>query len=236
MIKIKKIKKIHVSDQVFEKIRELVFIGYFKSDEPVLPERELANKLGVSRTSIRTAITRLVQIGLLKQVQGKGTFIVPPDKQHSNPLATVIAPEDVTIDDILEVRLGLEENAVELAAKRASVEDITALEKSLKEIEMDLRFTGCINPNSLIAFHVSIAFATKNPVFINLVRNLYNLLFVGVKTSLNHMCQKQGEGEKILHNHSMILLAIKNKTPIEARNNMRRHIKYLQDYFLKHRM
>ena len=128
---LKPIKPKRISDQVFEQIRELIYKGDFKAGQQILPERELAASMAVSRTSVRNAIDKLVTLGLLEHRQGQGTFVSSPDSRVGNPLAAAMAIDEATLDDLLEVRLGLECNAAMLAAQRATETDIKALQKSL---------------------------------------------------------------------------------------------------------
>jgi GntR family transcriptional repressor for pyruvate dehydrogenase complex len=69
--KLKPIKPKRISDQVFDQLRELIFRGEFKAGEKILTERELAEAFGVSRTSVRDAINKLVVMGLLDQNRGR---------------------------------------------------------------------------------------------------------------------------------------------------------------------
>ena len=80
--KLKPIKPKRISDQVFDQLRELIFRGEFKTGEKILTERELAEAFGVSRTSVRDAINKLVVMGLLEQRQGQGTFVRSPESTH----------------------------------------------------------------------------------------------------------------------------------------------------------
>lgn len=84
---IRPIKPSRISSQVFEQIRELIYKGVFKPQQQIPPERDLATSMEVSRTSVRNAINRLVKIGLLKQVQGQGTFVSSPETREGNPLS-----------------------------------------------------------------------------------------------------------------------------------------------------
>ena len=72
---LKPIKVKRVSDQAYEQIRDLIFRGQLKPGEQIMPERELAQALGVSRPTVREAIKQLVTMGLLEHRQGQGTFV-----------------------------------------------------------------------------------------------------------------------------------------------------------------
>ncbi len=233
-MELKPIKPKRISDQVFEQIRELIYKGVFKPGQQITTERNLALSMEVSRTSVRNAINKLVTMGLLEHRQGQGTFVASPESRRGNPLAAAMATEEATLDDLLEVRLGLECNSAELAAKRATEQDLLSMEKSLLEMEEDMKTVGHISTSADAAFHMAITFATKNPVLIHLMRNFYDFLFIGIKKNLTHMYQKQGEHDNVLDHHRDVYEMIKARKPKEAGEYMRRHINYVQDYFHKH--
>ncbi len=228
---LKPIKPKRISDQVFEQIRELIYKGEFKSGQQILPERELALSMAVSRTSVRNAINKLVTMGLLEHRQGQGTFVSSPENRTGNPLAAVMATDEATLDDLLEVRMGLECNAALLAAQRATDTDLKAIEKSLEEMIHDLETTDRIGTGSDAAFHMAVAFSTKNPVLIHLMRNFYDFLFVGIKKNLTHMYMDRTALEDVVQHHKAIFAAIQKRAAEEAFEAMRLHIKYVQAYF-----
>ena len=88
---LKPIKVKRVSDQAYEQIRDLIFRGQLKPGEQIMPERDLAQALGVSRPTVREAIKQLVTMGLLEHRQGQGTFVRSiSDQRELNPLAAMI--------------------------------------------------------------------------------------------------------------------------------------------------
>ena len=228
---LKPIKPKRISDQIFEQIRELIYKGDFKPGQQILPERELAVSMAVSRTSVRNAINKLVTLGLLEHRQGQGTFVSSPETRQGNPLAAVMATDEATLDDLLEVRLGLECNAAMLAAQRATDTDIRAIRKSLEEMTSDLAETDKIGTTPDTAFHMAITFSTKNPVLIHLMRNFYDFLFVGIKKNLTHMYMDRTALEDVLRHHQAIFAAIDQRNPVAAYEAMHMHIRYVQEYF-----
>ncbi len=228
---IRPIKPKRISCQVFEQIRELIYKGVFKPDQQIPPERDLAASMEVSRTSVRNAIDKLVQIGLLKQYQGHGTFVSSPEARNGNPFSSTMSPDEATYLDLLEVRMGLECNAAKIAAARATESDLQAIQQSLQEMEDDLANTDTISTAADTAFHMAIALSTKNPVLINLTRNFYDFLFVGIKKSLGHMKEDNVAYEDVLEQHRTIFGHIKNRDPQNAHDSMREHIIYVQNFF-----
>ena len=154
---LKPIRPKRISDQVFEQLKDHIFRGHFKPGQQLMPERELAQILGVSRPTVREAINKLVNIGLIEQRQGQGTFVTSPaDSVVKNPLAAVVDGQDITLMDLLEVRLGLECNAATMAAQRATDEDIQDLEKTLVEMIEDIK-KGGLGTHCDVSFHMAIS-------------------------------------------------------------------------------
>ncbi len=230
---LKPVKQKKISDQVFEQIRELIFRGKLKPGEKLMTERDIAEAMDVSRTSVRNAITRLVTMGLIENHQGKGTFVVEPSSQNENPFAAAMTEQDATIYDLLEVRMGLECVAASLAAKRADATDISAMEQSIKEMEKEVH-ADRPGTQADTSFHMAVSYATKNPLHIHVMRNFYDYLFHGIRESLQSLYENPENIEVILSQHKAIMEAIINRDQEKAFDKMQQHIDYVT-YFLKNR-
>ena len=229
-IPIKPIKPKRISDQVFDQIRELIYRGTLKPGEKLMTERELAQAMNVSRTTIRDAIQRLVAMGLIVQKQGQGTFVKSVDDTLATPLAKAMKAQDASIEDLLEVRLGLECNAAALAAQRADETDITALNQSITEMTEEVN-SGRLGTEADTAFHMAIAYAAKNPLHILIMRNFYDYLFHGIGENLASLYEDPKNIEEILRQHRKILSTIKSRDPFKAYSAMKEHIGYVMAFF-----
>ncbi len=228
---LKPIRPKRVSDQVFEQLRDLIFKGRFKPGEQLTTEREMAEALGVSRPTVREAIHKLMALGLVENRQGQGTFVKQAaDSSRSNPLAAFIKGQDASLTDLLEVRLGLECNAVALAARRATDEDIRELEQCLAGMTRAIK-EGNLGHEEDITFHMAIAYATRNTVHIHIMKSLYDLLFYGIKENLQHLYTEPLNLDRILHQHAQIFDAIRRHDPDAGFLAMKEHITYVLDFF-----
>ncbi len=229
-IAFKPIKPKKISDQVFEQIRELIFRGQLKPSQQLLPERELAEQLNVSRTTVRNAINKLEVMGLLEHKQGQGTFVRSPETwRQDNPLAMAMRTEKATLKDLLEVRLGMECNAAALAAERAERRDLEFMQNSMKEFDTEIQ-SGHLGTDADTAFHMAIAFATKNPFHVYIMKNFYDLLFSGIRENLSHLYRVEGNLEKIFRQHMAIFESIRNSDSKAAYNAMKQHINFVIDF------
>ncbi len=228
---IKPIKPQRVSDQVLQQIRDLIFRGELRPGEQLMPERDLAQALRVSRPTLREAIHRLVAMGLLEHRQGQGTFVRSAESQRQhNPLAAVIEGREASLTELLEVRLGLECLAAMLAAQRAGEDDIRAMEKSLQAMLAEHQ-AGRLGIEEDVFFHMAVAYATKNQVHIHLMKKFYDLLHHDIKERFQRLYTVPGNLEIIARQHTAILTGIKEHDPKAACRAMRTHINFILDFF-----
>lgn len=229
-IPLKPIKAKGISDQVFEQLRELIFRSQVKPGDKLMTERELSIAMNVSRTSVRNAIGKLVVLGYLENKQGQGTFVRSPDNLASNPLALALGMQEGTLKDLLEVRMGLECNSAALAAERAIKKDIDSLENCLKKMKAEVK-SGRLGTDEDVSFHMAIAFATKNPIQVHVMRTFYDLLFVGIESNLLHLYEGSKNLDEIIKQHTEIVHAIRNHDPKMAYSTMKRHILHVMEFF-----
>ena len=228
--KLKPIKPKRISDQVFDQLRELIFRGEFKSGEKILTERELAEAFGVSRTSVRDAINKLVVMGLLEQRQGQGTFVRSPESSEKSIVANMVESQGASITDLLEVRMGLECNAAAMAATRAVENDFQFMEKSIEEMQKEVK-SGRLGTEADASFHMAIAYATNNPLQVYIMKNFYDFLFTGIKVNLEGLYKVPGNIDTILEQHQAIYRAIREHNAESAFRAMKRHIDFVYAFF-----
>lgn len=224
--KLKPIKPKRIADQVFEQLYELIFRGEFKPGEKIMTERELSEAFQVSRTSVRDAINKLVVMGMLEQRQGQGTFVCRPGGKTHSFMAKVMSSQNASLQDLLEVRMGLECNAAALAAQRAGNDDIELLEKSLAEIEKQVS-EGRLGSSADTQFHMAIAYATHNPLQVFLMKQFYDFLAYGIKENLFTLYRESRKFETIQKQHVQIVSGIKARDPMRAYLATKQHIEYV---------
>jgi GntR family transcriptional regulator, transcriptional repressor for pyruvate dehydrogenase complex len=104
-------------NHVAERLRELLAEEDVVPGDRLPPERELATRLGVSRSSLREGLRRLTDLGIIEARQGSGTYLAPLD-----------------LGDLFEVRMRLEPLAARLAAQRRGDRDVARLQEALAEL------------------------------------------------------------------------------------------------------
>jgi len=226
---LKPIKPKLISDQVFDQLRELIYRGTIKPGERLLPEKEMAREMDVSPGTIRIAIQRLIGMGLVTQKPGEGIFARDYQDELKNPLANALNAQDISLTKLLEIRLPLECNAAALAAKRADEVDIKAIQHSFEEMVFE-NSQGRLGSEADSSFHMAIAYASKNPLHIMIIRNFYDYIFHGIKETLESVYIDPDNIRKIMDQHEQILTAIKQRSPEKASDFMKIHIMFLINF------
>jgi len=236
MVELKPIKVRRASDQIFEQLRDLIFRGELKPGEQLVPERDLAQAFGVSRPTVREALNKLVTMGLVEHRQGQGTFVRSHEAtRERNPLAAIIDRQETSLEDLLEVRMGLEAQSASLAAERATPEDMQRLEEILAAMEGEY-VEGRLGIEEDVAFHMGLAYATKNPVQVYIMRSFHDLLHFGIEENLRHLWEDPANLPIIQQQHRRILQAIKEHDPEAASEAMKTHILFVLEYVREHRL
>ncbi|AIY19930.2 Transcriptional regulator, GntR family [Pimelobacter simplex] len=141
--------------------------GRFGPGERLPSERELATRLGVSRTSVRDAMQELTLKGLIDRRPGRGTVVV----EHASPLeesllSTMGAPER-SLREVTDLRRAIEAAVAERAALRATKTDLASLAACLDRAHDRLPADESLRLDE--EFHLLVARATQNPLLVTLV-------------------------------------------------------------------
>jgi len=217
-----KIKRRTLHEQVMVQLAAYIRGGKLKPGDQLPPERELAERMQVSRPTIREAL-RIMQLqSLIVSRPGSGTFIAEGNAQSLAQAVTQIA-----LRDIFEARMLLDPSMAALAAARATPADVEKLKSILHQQEQEMRHGGD-SARSDIAFHSAIAEATHNRALIRLARVLIEIF----APSRDTFFQTHERAKKSLSFHKRILESIEAHSPADARRAMAEHIKSVDQELL----
>lgn len=230
---LKPAKTKRIYEEIVDQISTLVAEGQIKAGDKLPSERDLAERLQVSRASVREALSALEIMGLLEIRSGEGTYI-----KHNNiesviaPLPWVLSLEKDTIFELMEIRKILETQAAALAAERAEYQDLSAMMGSLIEIRKGQN-TGRQGYPCDRDFHDAIAKGTKNKMLIRMLHVISDIMHQTLKTNWADTFEKEGMSELLYQEHKEIYQAIEAKLPEEAHAGMLRHLERIENEFRK---
>ncbi|ABR49869.1 GntR domain protein [Alkaliphilus metalliredigens QYMF] len=224
----KPIKTKRVYEQIVEQINQLMKEGYLKPGDKLMTEKELSDKLKVSRASVREAISALNLLGILESRQGEGTFISDvPQQSLIETLALFMMMDLEASIELLEVRKMMEVQAAELAAIRADSASIFKISEAIELMKIDIK-ENIIGEESDAKFHHAIAESTKNKVLVNFMNMISDLLVQNMRTSRQYLYTKEGNAEKLFEQHDKIYKAIKKGNPNTAKKEMFEHLDFVE--------
>jgi GntR family transcriptional repressor for pyruvate dehydrogenase complex len=225
-VQIEPIKKTRVAEQVADRIRLLILDATFPAGQPLPGERQLAERFGVSRGSIRDALRVLETVGLLVTRHGQGTFPQELDVDRLvAPLASILTYRHDLEDELLDVRRMFEPAVARVAATRITDEDLTALQRILDAQRRKLR-TRQLAIVEDTAFHGVLAHATRNRVVVSIMATLNDLLVESRKLALK---QERRPGVS-LQGHEAVVAALQRHDANAAAEAMREHIDQIADF------
>jgi len=229
-MKFSKITPVRLYESVIEQIMSLIKNNELKPGDKLPPERELAEKLSISRGSLREAFRVLESRGLIKSKPGGGRYIREIRKNgHNNTENIILSLEKSSILELLEAREMFEVKIVELAAQRATAEDIELIGKALNKMNEEEGLKNDEKTQSDTEFHLAIARASHNFVFVNIIKLHLDLL----QETREKTWQIPGRKEEQYQEHQAILQAIKEHNIKKAGEAMLKHLRNVREVLVK---
>ena len=139
MKKLENLKKQSIPDQVFDLIKGYIDSGRFQAGDKIPSENELCRQLGVSRPSLKTALSRLQDMGLLEARVGDGTYVKECTAYDFLEHASKAMLHATDIREISELRRAIEMESVRLAADKADDNDLGRLEETARTLLKAIR-------------------------------------------------------------------------------------------------
>jgi GntR family transcriptional regulator, transcriptional repressor for pyruvate dehydrogenase complex len=222
------IRKGKLYEEVARQIERLI-LKKLKPGDKLPSERDLAETLQVSRSSIRDAILGLELLGMVEPRQGAGTIVRElATDSITNPFADALKRRQKSVRELLDFREMLEPPLAARAAMHASADEISEMEEILQRQE-EKQGQGEVTIAQDAEFHYSVALASGNGVVLKVIDTLMELL----RDTRERSLQVEGRSQKSIAGHRRILAAIKRRNPEAANAAMRRHIKDIEEIVLK---
>jgi GntR family transcriptional repressor for pyruvate dehydrogenase complex len=225
--------------EIADQIRQLIFMKILKPGDKLPSERELAIQFKAGRISVREALRTLEQAGLILIRQGSegGAFVREVDIDFvSESISQVIRRANLKLDDVIEVRIGVEDLVIEKALERMNEKDLQQLERNIQEAEAIVR-KGAIDGGAnmdlpLIVktnmdFHFIVARATRNPLYELVMESLMkatNQFLPEIPPPIEHH-------QRHLKHHQAIYQALKEKDLSAAKKQLDYHNRDLKRRF-----
>jgi GntR family transcriptional repressor for pyruvate dehydrogenase complex len=210
-----------IVDQILEGIRSSTFVP----GKALPPERILAERLGVSRSSVREAIRVLEYAGVLDVRTGSGTYVTNASLSDAMTLrahAALIGEQSPL--DVMVARRALEPLCAKLAAQNHNRQDLRKLNAAVGE-QAALVESGEDSTNADLAFHLAIAAASRNPTLAMLMERLVDIMHQHLWREMKHQkLERAGIQQRFLEAHRTILGYVDARDAERAARAMEKHL------------
>ena len=214
------------TDQVVKQIRELIESGELRPGDRLPSERTLADRLGISRPSVRTGLRILSAMGVLQSRHGSGTFMSSGPPAESQLLRLLAALHGFSPDAMFEARHILEVSLAGLAAERATDEHLAMMAEAVADA-----YASVDDPKAYLVydmqFHRAVALASGNPIVATLMDMVTAALYEMKVQVIEHATHMEDSAAM----HRKIYQAIRARKPDAAREAMRNHLDAAQRDF-----
>lgn len=224
-----------LADVITERLEGMLLEGSLKPGQRLPPERELAERFGVSRPSLREAIQKLAARGLLTSRQGGGTFVNDElNSGYTDPLLEMLSRHKEFHLDLLEFRDAMEGISAYYAALRSTPADKAILIQRFEELDSGFAGADPAREAKLdAAFHLAIAEAAHNVLLLHTIRGIFHLLEKSIVDNLAHLFAKPDSRSLLMKQHRALLDAILEGKPEEARTRAHEHLVFVEEGLLE---
>jgi GntR family transcriptional repressor for pyruvate dehydrogenase complex len=217
------IEKRKTADFVFEEIKRMISSGEIKPGQKLPDQYTFSSQLGVSRTCLREALSGLTRLGLIEQRPKVGTIVKSKISPFlSEYLTPPLISDQQATTELLEARRYIEIDAVELAVKNATADEIQELERLIQRMHAAVKAKNIDDYSECdAALHFLIAKASHNRFIVNTYINVRGILEQYIRESFVVLPNMLGETIKY---HAGIVQAIKTRNTQKAKTRMKKHV------------
>ncbi|MEH6833199.1 MULTISPECIES: FadR/GntR family transcriptional regulator [Falsihalocynthiibacter] len=225
-----KIQSEKLAQSVVSQIERLILRGILRPGERLPSERELSDRMGVSRPSLREAISELQNAGLLTSKAGAGIYVSEAlGSAFSSALVSLFGRHDDAFFDYVSFRRDMEGLAAERAAQTGSDIDLEVIDQLFAKMEAAHAKRNPTEEAALDAeFHLSIIEASHNTVMLHMMRAMYELLREGVFYNRQIMFKQRTTRDTLLEQHRDINTAIQTRDPVAAKAATLAHLDFVE--------
>ena len=222
-----------LSNSVARQIEQLILRGVLRPGERLPSERDLAERMDVSRPSLREAIADMAERGLLVSRAGSGVFVAEVLGSAFSPALTqLFSTHDEAVFDYISFRRDMEGLAAERAAVFGSQTDLKLIAAIFGKMELAHAKRDPSDEAQLDAeFHMAIIEASHNVIMLHMLRSMFDLLRQGVFYNRQIMFKNRMTRDQLLDQHRAINAAIQARDPAAAREAIGAHMAYVETAF-----
>ena len=219
-------------EYVFDYFSDQILSGKLKLNDKIPTEREIAEKLGVSRNSIREVMHMLEITGLIECLQGSGNYVRCDHMEYMmKSVNMVMALMEIDYTEIFHIRTGYEYAAIRLAINAATPEELEEMHQIL--LQMDQPMSSRESAKLDVRFHHILVNASHNRILILYSSLLNNLMDQFIENFRTKILMNRMRAELLRRSHWGIYNALVEKDLPAAMNAFDKHFRVVEDQLKK---
>lgn len=223
-MKIKRIEKKKLSEEIAEKLRQMIQSGELKQGEQLDSVPTLASQFQVGKAAVREALSALNAVGLIEIKQGLGTFVKKQDEFSLSSLTLQGLVNIEQIQKIFEIRRILELGAARVAATNRTDTDLLQLENILEKMKEGIAEKE-IGEKADWEFHMAIAKASHNNYLVDMMNSISSTIRATMNVSRKlWLFSNKKTALQLFDEHKSIFLAIVEQNDEKAQQLMMEHL------------
>ncbi|MEP2715713.1 GntR family transcriptional regulator [Pseudophaeobacter sp.] len=223
------VKDLQETDEFTERLRQEILEGGLPRGDRLPPEREMAQRFGISRARLRQALDRLEAEGTVFRRRGQGTFVQPPPATDAARLKSLSAR--VSLQEVMEVRFEIEPALAGLAAQRA---DTRAGEVLAQAAQATLEAADQQSYDLADdIFHYKIAEMAQNPLFLTVYEAIRTVRAQANWAEKRAQTYAPETTRLLAQQHQVLLAAILKGEAVAAKAAMKAHLTFVADALLQ---
>jgi GntR family transcriptional repressor for pyruvate dehydrogenase complex len=219
----------NLTDRITDLLVAEITGGQYSVGEVLPPEQVIADRLNVSRTVLREAVSRLKAEGLVQSKQGVGLTVMLTTRPAVLRMMAAEQGDAEQVLRIVELRRGFEIEAATLAAQRRTDGDLAAMRTALDAMAQAIADGDvAAGVEADLGFHRAVALATKNEHYLSFFDFLAGLLKQNLRVSRSRSAKLAGRASQAQREHETLFAAIEAGDPEAARDHARTHVEHTE--------
>jgi GntR family transcriptional repressor for pyruvate dehydrogenase complex len=229
-----KVEAEKLSGAVVRQIEGLILRGILRPGDRLPPERDLSERLGVSRPSLREAVAELQAGGLLTARAGAGIYVADVLGSAFSPaLVRLLSGHEEAVLDYVAFRRDIEGLAAARAAEAGSDTDLALIDAIMGKIDAAHSKRSPEEEARLdVEFHMAIVEASHNVITLHMMRATMDLLREGVFYNRQLMFRQRSVRDRLLAQHRAINDALQARDGARARAAIETHLDFVRGALL----
>ncbi|MGO0063393.1 FadR/GntR family transcriptional regulator [Brevibacillus fluminis] len=235
-MEITRLTKINHYEQITEQIKQQIIRGELKAGERLPSTKELAERFGVGRSSMREALSALKAMGLIDIRQGGNSTVIGPSQQETAPIPGLahLQTNKQTVLELLEARKALEVSNAGIAATKATETDIRQLAAIVSQMEMHIGNEE-IGEQTDWQFHSTLVQATHNSIMVSLFTSISTQMESAIRdTRRIELYANKSVSQRLYEEHRAIYEAVRTRDAESAQRTMNEHLIHVETILMKY--